>query len=91
VDNHRDKHHPGGSGREERNPHDPAILWRPGSAFRFTVKDVKGTAQSKWRSGDHVNVRAPPHDTVTDDGEVITLLVPDVKDDLREPPCQRDA
>src|SRR2546425_3766360 len=33
---------------------------------------------------------SPPHDTVTDDGEVIALLFPDVKDDLREAARQRD-
>src|SRR2546425_13203780 len=27
---------------------------------------------------------SPPHDPVTDDGEVIALLFPDVKDDLHE-------
>src|SRR5437867_9238604 len=32
---------------------------------------------------------SPPHDTVTDDGEVITLLFPDVKHDLREAARQR--
>ena len=31
-----------------------------------------------------------PHDTVTDDGEVIALLFPDVKDDLHESARQRD-
>src|SRR5215468_3761935 len=34
---------------------------------------------------------SPPHDTATDDGEVIALLFPDVKDDLGEPPRQGDA
>jgi len=33
---------------------------------------------------------SPPHDTVTDDGEVIALVFPDVKDDLRESARQRD-
>src|SRR6266446_3786854 len=33
---------------------------------------------------------SPPHDTVTDDGEVIALLFPDVKDDLHESARQRD-
>src|SRR6266705_3285053 len=33
---------------------------------------------------------SPPHDTVTDDGKVIALLCPDVKDDLREAARQRD-
>src|SRR5207302_8963845 len=33
---------------------------------------------------------SPPHDTATDDGEVIALLFPDVKDDLRESTRQRD-
>src|SRR2546422_3421907 len=33
---------------------------------------------------------SPPHDTVTDDGEVIALLFPEVKDDLREAARQRD-
>src|SRR6059036_1588936 len=33
---------------------------------------------------------SPPHDTVTDDGEVIALLFPDVKHDLREAARQRD-
>src|SRR3989475_6468861 len=33
---------------------------------------------------------SPPHDTVTDDGEVIALLFPDVKDDLREAARPRD-
>src|SRR2546425_8829287 len=33
---------------------------------------------------------SPPHDTVTDDGEVIARLFPDVKDDLREAARQRD-
>src|SRR5437870_5204708 len=33
---------------------------------------------------------SPPHDTVTGDGEVIALVFPDVKDDLRESARQRD-
>src|SRR6266566_8663831 len=33
---------------------------------------------------------SPPHATVTDDGEVIALVFPDVKDDLRESARQRD-
>src|SRR5712691_12108440 len=34
---------------------------------------------------------SPPHDTVTDDGEVIAFLLPDVEDDLGEATRQRDA
>jgi hypothetical protein len=34
---------------------------------------------------------SPPHDTVTDDGEVIAPLFPNVKDDLGQAPRQRDA
>src|SRR6059036_3208673 len=34
---------------------------------------------------------SPPHDTATDDGEVIALVFPDVEDDLREPARQGDA
>ena len=33
---------------------------------------------------------SPPHDTVTDDGEVVALLFPDVKDDFCESAGQRD-
>src|SRR5260370_37955608 len=33
---------------------------------------------------------SPPHDTMTDDGEVIALLFPDVKHDLRESARERD-
>src|SRR5262245_28845854 len=33
---------------------------------------------------------SPPHDTVTDDGEVIALLSPDVKHNLREAAPQPD-
>src|SRR5260370_38200104 len=33
---------------------------------------------------------SPPHDTMTDDGEVIALVFPDVKHDLREAARERD-
>src|SRR5215470_4891849 len=34
---------------------------------------------------------SPPHDIATDDREVIALVFPDVKDDLRKPTGQRNA